>query len=69
MFPEEIRSLTCQGTKSISHWRMVISRHVFAKGPDCPVLASYQIYVVLPKIAQKRQKLEPNSEDLVIFVK
>ena len=25
--------------------------------------------VVLSKIAQKRQKLEPNSEDLMIFVK
>ena len=40
--------------EKIVPYQMCVGRHVFAKPPECPVLASYQMWV-LPKIAQKRQ--------------
>ena len=48
-----------------ARYMWVWSRHVFAKGPDCPVLESYQKWFCQKFL--KNAKIKSNSEVLVIF--
>ena len=58
--------ITDQGTQTKPIY--IGGRHVFAKGPECPVLASYHMWFC-QKLLKNAKYNSKNSEELAIFVK